>query len=105
MEDKPLAVFHRLARYPDVDEKDLNTGSDGKELVSAVESPTQGSCCEDGLNDGNELPSVTNSPFVRRMRSWECFGTTGSCDSLDSTASPCRLFNTSSCEVAELSML
>jgi hypothetical protein len=77
VETEPLFVFHRLARYPGVDEKDLTTFCTENELLSVPEIP-ESSWLDAGMDGGNEAGvfSSTRSTFVP----WTCSSTCSVCD-------------------------
>ena len=78
MEKVLWIVFHRLARYPGVDEKDLNTLSTENELSSIPAIPDEGSRFNANIDGGNEegvlsVP-LSGSSFVTSTRSSVCCG-------------------------------
>ena len=88
VEHEPLVAFHRLARYPGVDEKDLTTFCTGDELLSVPEIP-ESSWLNADMDGGNEVGvlSSTSSTFVTWTCSWTCSVCDGSGKSSESTTS------------------
>ena len=78
MEKVLWIVFHRLARYPGVDEKDLKTLLTGNELPSIPAIPDEGSGLNASIDGGNEegVFSVTlsGSSFAASTRVSTCCG-------------------------------
>ena len=76
VENELLAAFHRLARYPGVDEKDLDTLSMWKELPSIPDIPEESSRFDDGICGGNEdvvlSVTISGSHFASSTRSIAC---------------------------------
>lgn len=79
VEDEPRTAFHRLAKYPGADEKDLNTVWAANDLPSRPEMWEAASCLGDAVEGRNEVDalSLNGSTSASSAPSLICFGSDG----------------------------
>lgn len=95
VENELRVAFQRLAKYPGVEEKDLNTLELKNELASIPESPEEGSLFNLGVGWG-----IEESMFSTSMDVSTCSGSNTSSNSCESATSiPCVLAESSSWEL------